>query len=195
MLISESIFVIYILIALNFLMNKLKDYSCHVQRIYNKNMFVRHGLNLVSTFFLLVIFTRSNPIHPYIIVFASILLNIFFIVITRCHYLFLGIFIVLMIIVFYLESAKSYDISKQKEKKEQIEYQYSKYQFQIQLLSFIVIFIGLLVYIGQHAIEYKDTWSWYKFWVGVNSCKGNGVQETDILMNAMTGVHKIIGKD
>ncbi len=33
---------------------------------------------------------------------------------------------------------------------------------------------GSIVYIGQHAREYRGTkWSWITFWLGDSSCKGN----------------------
>lgn len=190
--INEGFIVIYFLVALNFLFNKLKDYSCHVQRIYNTNLFIRHGINIISTFFLLVIFTRSNPIDPRMIVLATFLIYIFFMVISRCHYMFLGLFIVMMSIIFYLEASKVYDVSKKKEQKEQIEKWYANIQFQLNILSFIIIFIGLIVYIGQHAIEYKDSWDWGKFWMGVKSCAGNGSYEDNIFTDFTRGIERII---
>ena len=76
--------------------------------------------------------------------------------------------------------------------KERIERQYQFYQIIFQILSILVILIGLIVYIGQHAYEYKDNWDWSKFWLGVKSCTGNGSYETDIVSDFIYGVDRIL---
>ena len=190
--IQEGLLVVYFLVAINFLFNKLKDFSCHVQRITTENLYVKHGLNIIAVFFLLVIFTRGNPMPPNFIVAATFVMYGFFILITRCEYRFLAVFLTCMVIVFYIEATKAYKLSQNPPNKEELKKKYEKTQVEIQIFSFVVVVVGVLVYIGQHVKEYKDTWDWHTFWVGVNKCAGNGsMQNANILNDLTLGIRKM----
>lgn len=173
--IHEGVILVYFLVAINFLFNKMKDFSCHVQGIVNENMFVKHGINILGVFFLLVLFTRSTPMPPSFLVGATFVMYGFFMVITKCYYTYLGGFLLCMAVVFYLEAQKNYEISKDPAKASEIKKKYEKPQFVLHGISMVLVFIGFFVYLGQHSREYKRGWSWKKFWLGVKTCANNGV--------------------
>ncbi len=194
MRIIEGFIIIYFIVALNFLFNKLKDFSCNVQGIWNNHMSFRHILNIIAVFFLLVLFTRSTPIAPYRLVIVTFLMYIFFILITRCEFTFLMIFLACMISVFYLEADKVYKLSLNPPNKEEIKKNIEKIQLIIQISSLIIVFIGVIVYIGQHVREFGDEWDWKLFWFGVTKCAGDGVPmpvKKSLLNNTGLGIKKI----
>ena len=172
--IQEGIILVYFLVAINFLFNKMKDFSCHVQGIVNDNLFVKHGLNVLGVFFLLVLFTRSTPMPPAFLVGSTFVMYGFFMVITKCYYTYLAGFLVCMAVVFYLEAQKNYEASKDPARADEIKKKYEGPQLVFHGISLILVIVGFLVYLGQHSREYKKDWNWGKFWLGVAKCAGNG---------------------
>ncbi len=183
MKIIEGFIIVYFIVALNFLFNKLKDFSCSVQGVWNNHVSFRHFLNIIGVFFLLVLFTRTNPIAPHWLIIATFLMYLFFILITRCDFKFVMIFLLCMIIVFYLEAHKVYqktlDLPTKEEDKKNIE----KIQLSIQLFSLIIVIIGVVVYIGQHVREFGKEWNWSLFWFGVQKCTGDSVPVSKSLLS------------
>lgn len=194
--IREGIILVYFLVAINFLFNKMKDFSCHVQDIVNDNLFAKHGLNILAVFFLLVLFTRSTPMAPWFLIAATFVMYAFFMVITKCQYMFLGGFLLCMFVVFYLEAQKSYEVSKDPQNTDAIKKKYEKPQIVLHAISLVLVFIGFLVYLGQHSREYKNNWNWLTFWLGVSKCSGNGVpgKPKSLLGDVSDGLKRLAGK-
>lgn len=172
--IHEGIILVYFLVAINFLFNKMKDFSCHVQGIVNDSLLVKHGLNVLAVFFLLVLFTRSTPMPPAFLVGSTFVMYGFFMVITKCYYTYLAGFLLCMVVVFYIEAQKNYEVSKYPQRAEEIKKRYERPQFVMHAISMVLVLVGFLVYLGQHSREYKKGWDWGKFWLGVKECAGNG---------------------
>lgn len=191
--ISDGIIIIYALVALNFLFNKLKDFSCHAQNIVHRHLILKHVLNLIGVFFVIVLFTRNTPIRPPFLVLLTCLMYLLFMLMTRCDYRLLGVFLVLMIVMMYIEAEKSYRKKHESHDAAAItEMRLTKAQSIIQVLSVIVIIIGVIVYIGQRSREYADVWSWKTFWVGIRKCKGNGSPiEKPIAVDFMEGIQRL----
>lgn len=181
MKIIDAFIVVYFIVVLNFFFNKLKDFSCNIQRIWNHSISLRHGLNFITMFFLLVIFTRNNPVAPHILVLAAMVLYIFFVLVTRCEFRFLIAFIVCMIIIFYIEAYKVYYLSLKtisQEEKDKLKTNIEKVEIIVQIMAIIIVLIGVLVYIGQHVREFGREWNWKLFWLGVEKCAGDSVPES-----------------
>lgn len=199
MAINESLILVYVLVAINFLFNKLKDFSCHVQNIASDSLLVKHGLNLIGVFFVIVIFTRSTPIKPVLLVMVTFLMYGFFILITRCDYRFLFLFLAIMVLVMYLEAEKSYSKSLIRKnesidvkKEEEYIRKYSLAQNVLHICSVTVVLIGVIVYIGSHSREYRREWSWFKFWWGSKACKGNGTPiKKSLMMDFVEGLKRL----
>ncbi len=192
-MLSHQVFLlVYFLVAINFLFNKMKDFSCHVQTIVNENLLVKHGLNILGVFFLLVLFTRSTPVKPMYLILGTFIMYAFFMLITKCDYRFLGVFLLCMFVVFYLESDKLYKASKNSAQKDEIAKKYEKMQLAIQAFSCIVVLVGFVIYLGQHAREYKRNWDWRAFWLGVHKCAGNGSREKSLVEDFSAGIKRLI---
>ena len=179
MQVNETILIIYFLVAINFLFNRLKDFSCHTQTWLNDNLYAKHLFNIAAIFFVIVLFTRSNPIHPIAIIFLTLAMYMFFMIVTKCDYRFLSMFVASMVIVFFIEAYKSYYKKLDKDTNTE-DPQRQKVliisQLTIQIISFIIIFIGFFVYVGQKSREYPN-WRWSKFFIGVHKCKGNALSK------------------
>lgn len=201
MQVNDTIIIVYFLVAINFMFNRLKDFSCHTQNLLTDNLIAKHAFNLASVFFVIVLFTRNNPIHPGMLILFTFLLYMLFMIITRCEYRFLIIFLVCMIIVFFIEATKSY--YKQKEKQSQkavekveiseLQRELVRVQLIIHTLSLFIVCIGFLVYVGQKSREYPN-WSWKKFWLGSGQCSVNYLPlklRRNIARDILDGVKRI----
>ncbi len=203
MQINETILIIYFLVAVNFLFNRLKDFSCHTQTWLTKNLIAKHLFNVAAIFFVIVLFTRSKPIHPIALIILTFVMYGFFMIITRCDHRFLAVFLISMVIVFLIEAYKSYykeqetkqEIQEIQEKQHYIERQKSflTTQLIVQIFSILIVFVGFFVYLGQKSREYPK-WNWRKFWLGVEKCKGNSLSrklQRDIFTDLLHGLKRI----
>lgn len=191
---QQSLVLVYMLVAVNFMFARLKDFSCNVSALVTGNMAVKHGLNLVATFFVLVLLTKSTPpIHPLLLVGLTVAMYAFFMLITRCDYRFLAAFVVLTTVVFYIEASKMYAVKTKRadETEEGVQTKFTRAQVALQVLSFACVLLGTLVYIGQHTREYSRDWSWYKFWVGKPACAGNGTFDASLGVNLVDGLARL----
>lgn len=196
MQVNETILIVYFLVAINFLFNRLKDFSCHTQTWLTKNLIAKHLFNIAAIFFVIVLFTRSNPVHPIILIILTFAMYAFFMVITRCDHRFLTVFLVSMVIVFLIEAYKSY--YKQKDKETNTEDPYRQKvllatQLTVQVMSILIVFFGFFVYVGQKSREYPK-WNWNKFWLGVHKCKGNSLSHKlhrDVFTDFLHGIKRI----
>ena len=185
---TDSILLVTFLVSINFLFNRLKDFSCGTQRLFSENVFAKHSFNVAAVFFVLVLFMRSEPLHPLIIIVLTFAIYAFFILVSKSDSRFLVGFLVCMVVVFYLEAWKNY----QKKKKEEVK-QITQYQLTVQIIGTVLILIGVLVYMGQHSREYKKNWNWSKFWFGLPSCSENGIPiKKDLVGDLKDGLKRLI---
>jgi hypothetical protein len=147
-------------------------------------MYVKHGFNLLAVFFVLVIFTRSKPVHPSLLIGISVVMYIFFIMLTRCDFVFLMGFMICVTVVFYIEADKQYKLATEDKKAEKI-------QGILYIVSVVFVLLGVLVYLGKHSREYKKNWDWNKFILGVSKCAGNGSRSKSILEDFKDGMKMI----
>lgn len=163
----NALLLVYILVALNFMFNKLKDFSCHIQTWHSKSLLTRHSFNILGTYFVIVLFTRSSPIHPLLLIGLTLAMYVFFLLVTRCDHRFLFTFLFLMCVIFAIESYKNY-YKQQEERNKTL----TTTQTVLQVISVLIVLTGFVTYVGQKSREYK-TWDWSKFWLGTKKCKGN----------------------
>lgn len=206
--VNDTIIMVYFLVAINFMINRMKDFSCHAQNLLDTNLTAKHAFNLASIFFVIVLFTRMNPIHPTLLVIMTCVLYMFFMIITRCEYRFLIMFLICMVVVFFIEATKAYYKHKENETRkytsaaaittqkqlQEMQTTLIKIQYMTHALSILFVFIGFLVYLGQKSREYPD-WSWNKFWMGVGQCETNGIPKRlkrNVLHDVLHGVKRIV---
>jgi hypothetical protein len=105
-------------------------------------------------------------------------------------------FVASMVLVFFIEAYKSYykkiekDTKTEDPEREKI---LLATQLTIQAISFVLVFIGFFVYVGQKSREYPN-WNWSKFLIGVTKCKGNALSKNlrrGVVQDLKTGIKKV----
>lgn len=175
------------MIAVNFLFSRLKDFSCTTQRILTENVLMRHAFNLLAVFFLLIIFSKDQTFHPFTLIILTLCIACFFIMMSRCDFRFIVVFFMIVATIFYIQADKNYRRSQKTIHDEDIA-KITKLQLYLEVLCVIIVFVGSIVYLGQHVNEYKQDWKWSKFLFGVVKCVGNGTQSHSIMRDFMTGL-------
>ena len=197
----DGLIILYLLIGVNFLLGRLKDFSCETQALLS-DMAWKHAFNLAGVYFLLVIFTRSAPIvHPAWLPLVSIGLYGIFFLITRCDNRFFVAFLCVLTTMFAIESWRSYRayhaLKSGDRSDDALLKRVQRVQDVLQIASLIIVTIGCVVYIGQHSREYASSWSWKTFWLGVSSCRGNGSpsdpRDGGIMHDLADGLRRILG--
>lgn len=188
----ESLVLVYFIIAMNFLINRLDSFSCNLHKVLMSSMWIKHVFNLVMTFFVIVIFTRNNPIKPIILIAFTLIIYALFMLITRCDYRFLAVFMIIMTGLMYLEAERAYVVHVQTQKNKEdiddddaaeIAKEIQSVQCGLQIVSLVIVLLGVVVYIGQHSREYGKDWSWKLFWLGVSTCKGGELDTAHVDSN------------
>ena len=203
---KDGLMILFLLASFNFMFGKLEGFSCETKDLLNSTV-VRHAFGLAGLFAVLVIFTRAKPIvSPPTLVATTFGMYAVFLVACRCDARFLAVVLAAIVVVLYLEAERGWihkqtrgddDSQKHKQKTEQIE----SAQLGIEAGVLIVAALGCLVYIGQHAREYRGKkWSWLKFWLGSPACKGNGspcdkTHGCQVMHDMLDGVRRIVGME
>jgi len=107
----ELAMVLFLLIGLNFLLGRVKDFSCEMQALWHDNLAVRHSLGLAGVFFVLVVFTRAAG-TPLLSANQAVLLSAtlyaMFMVLARCDHRFFLACIAVVVVLFYLQAWRTY---------------------------------------------------------------------------------------
>ena len=180
---TTGLMVLFMIVGLNFMFGRLKDFSCETQAMLKDNLWARHAFNLAGVYFVLVLFTRTRPlVAPPVLAGIAVALYACFLVICRCDSRFLVAFIVLLVALFYVESELAW---RRRDREPGAAEQSSpaqlgqllSAQLALQAAAGVVAGLGFMVYLGQHWREYgggKASWSWTTFYFGSNECHGNG---------------------
>ena len=162
---------IYLMIAANFIGEMM---PCYLRTTYFENMFFKHLILILSIFFVTV---YTNPdifsLELYKLVIFSFLFYSIFILTTKCeeHIWFIS---TISLIVISLISILGHKIKNKKTGKNENEKNILKYIDSNFITSLFVIFIlytfGFLVYLSEKKYEYKERFSYLKFFIGVHDC-------------------------
>jgi hypothetical protein len=163
--------ILCLLVGISFLFNRLKDFSCSAQRIFNAHLYVRHIFNMVAIFFMVVLFTRNNPVPPYIVIEFSLGMYVFFIMLTRCDFRFICAYFFIVLVIFYIEAQKSWLKVQNPDSVDERIKRKTLAQMILKCIALTVVLIGCIVYIGQKSRHHTGThWSWGRFFLGAEMC-------------------------
>jgi hypothetical protein len=191
--------ILFLLASFGFMFGKLEGFSCETKELLLKSAWVRHLFGLAGLFAVLVIFTRSRPIvSPPTLVAATFGLYAVFLAACRCDARFLAVVLAAIVLVLYLEAERCW---RHKEGDDDKQPQLERAQLGLEAGVIVVVSLGCLVYIGQHAREYHgQKWSWIAFWLGTPACKGNGspcdkTRGCSVVRDMCDGVRRVAGMD
>lgn len=153
-------------------------FPCHVRRILESNLVLKHFMLYLTITFLVVLLEDldKNLMEVFLV---SFYLYIVFILISKTEY---GFFIAIIILtaVIYILYLKRNEIAKRKEdatneeleKLEKTKNLIIKINNGLSIVVFILIFFGIMVYMGRKKYEYKNNFSYLTFIFGKVECKG-----------------------
>lgn len=154
-------------------------FPCHVRRLLENNLIVKHVMVYLTITFLVVLLENIPDKNLYKIFSVSFFLYLIFIFISKAEYgFFISILIITAIIyILYLkreELTKKAEIASNKEK-EELDKKHDliiKINNGLIIVVFILAFIGFLIYMGRKKYEYKNNFSYLTFIFGKVECKG-----------------------
>jgi hypothetical protein len=173
-----SIFIFILIVSANFL---AEIFPCRLQDVLRNNMLVKHIFGFFTMIFFVVLSSNSKDKDIFFIVKNSFMLYILFILISKCHVslfyiilIFLGMSYIINILK-QQEDEKIKDIDKKESSDKLINYNnkiniFNNITFVLYILTFLVIIIGVLAYMGEKKVEYKNNFSYFTFFIGKPKC-------------------------
>ena len=157
--------------------------GCRFQELMSTNMFVKY-LFVFFIIFFTVNFTASSNISPTKLLILSVLVWLFFVLLSRNNIVSTLIILILLITLFTINNYIDYyknllanetDENKKKKYSELID-KLDKAYLNIEVGTLTLLVIGFVVYFGQKYKEYKNKEGGFKlitFIFGNVSCRGN----------------------
>jgi uncharacterized membrane protein len=171
-----SVFLLVLIISGSFI---VELFPCRLQRLFTENIYLKHLCAYFTLVFFLVI---TSPIKSKKYIFVkSIFVYIFFVLITKVHQNFFLIILFLLAISYTLALQKK-DIElnhKENINEEEITKNnkiVDNVIFVIYIIVFILTIIGILIYIGEKKIEFKEKFSYSYFLFGIPKCSNKPIK-------------------
>ena len=173
-LIDSNIFCIFIFILIvsaNFL---AEIFPCRIQYLLRSNMYVKHIFGLFTMIFFVVLSSGIKDKDIFTIVQISTLLYILFILISKSQIYTFYFILMLLCITYIIHIIKEKEKENKDEKNDTLEkinnYEYIMYV--LYILIIIITILGVILYMGEKKIEYKNSFKYITFFFGKPSCKG-----------------------
>lgn len=173
-LIDSNIFCIFIFILIvsaNFL---AEIFPCRIQYLLRSNMYVKHIFGLFTMIFFVVLSSGIKDKDIFTIVQISTLLYILFILISKSQIYTFYFILMLLCITYIIHIIKEKEKENKDEKNDTLEkinnYEYIMYV--LYILIIIITILGVILYMGEKKIEYKNSFNYITFFFGKPSCKG-----------------------
>jgi hypothetical protein len=172
----KGIIVFYLLIVANFL---APLFNCRLQDVLINNMYLKHVFGFITLFFFVVFVEpeHSDKSFKYQLAMA-VGIYLWFILTTRMEIHAFALFIVVLFLLYLFNIY--YDknnTAESEEEKKLIKERVNRYGL---ILGTTITAIGFTSYVGQKKIEYGNTFTWHKFFLGVSSCKGKSPNASKI---------------
>ena len=170
-LVESNIFCIFIFILIvsaNFL---AEIFPCRFQDLLRHNMFVKHIFGLFTMIFFVVLSSGIKK-NIFNIVKGSILLYILFILITKCQIYIFYIILLILGITYIINILKQEENENNKTESTEEKPTQKKDSFYDNLLNIlyafvmILIVLGVIMYMGEKKIEYKNNFDYITFFIG-----------------------------
>lgn len=194
-----SIFTFILIVSANFL---AELFPCNLQYLLKNNMVVKHIFGVFTMIFFVRLVSKTENDNINNIFLNSILLYLYFVILSRCHinifYIIFGLICVSYLVHLYKdisteklnllntslleegENGKNNKNNKNKTNKVSgKEYEELKTRINflndIEFVLYIIIIIltvfGMMVYMGEKKLEYKNNFNYYTFFLGNINCK------------------------
>lgn len=186
--VSPYIILFYLLIGANYLAT---TFPCSMQRALQTNVLLKHVLGVMFLYFsVYMTTTTSNPYKGVLVAFG---LYAIFLLTTRMTPWSLMTIFTIMFVILYLEHVKKYHMEKHPDDMTSVK-MIGYAQHMGEVVVFVVLLIGVIMYLGEKSREYKKDWHWGKFIFGVNACKFKDLPATlrrDRLTDLVDGLKRL----
>ena len=177
---TKALFLIYLIISSNYLGNL---FSCDVREILNKNIYLKLFVAFITLYIFVISLEldliREKPLWYELLV--TLIIFVIFYISTRISGVFSIIFFIHIVALYIVENYK--EKLKDNQEKQNTYNTLSYVQNGLLFSMVITLLIGLASYIGEKKIEYKENFSYTKFFTGID-CKFDDVREkTNIIKN------------
>jgi hypothetical protein len=162
------IFALYLMIGVNFLIHV---FSCHIQKVLQNNMYVKHLVAIFTLFFFVILIKNEKTDDEYLYfknMLSTLCLYFIFICSLRMKMKFFIIFMTILCINFFIRGyIDSLNPILFKDKIAKLE-QSSRY---LIISSVIVIIIGIIFYYLETKKKYDKEFTNKMFIIGDKNCK------------------------
>ncbi|QKF94297.1 hypothetical protein QKU48_gp0839 [Fadolivirus algeromassiliense] len=158
---AKSLFVLYLMISSNYLGNL---FGCRIQEALNTNMALKHLLGFLTLYFF-VSLVDTTKYSPMLKLLFSFVIYLCFMMSTKMNSKTWIAFISVLGGVYILFTVR--DSITDTKMQEYISY----LQLVLVISAIIILLLGFVYYLGEKKIEYKDDFSFTKFFLGTQSCK------------------------
>lgn len=170
----------YIIIVVGFLPELL---GCRLQQVLHSNMLAKHSLGFLLLIILVVVVNPENADLRFLeIIGISAAVYLWFLISTRAHYTFAAITLILLLIVYVLDSKKSRSLKNKDDKNVKL---IEKIQIIIIITSVIINIIGFSIYIVEKKMEYKNQFKFWKFLIGKPECRNFNPDNAKLLTKSI----------
>lgn len=158
----RAVFLLFIAISANFLGNTL---NCNLQKTLIESPILRHFFLFLIIFFT-IDFTSKSELEPLEIFKKSLLIYIFYILLTKQNFQFLSVIIVLLILI-YLTNIQ---INVKKNKLEDTTDMEKTMKYLSYIIGLLAI-VGFALYLKKQYKDHYKTFDILKFIFGTNKCQ------------------------
>lgn len=169
-----TVFVLFLIIASNYI-GEL--FPCKVQDVLASNVYLKHVIAFLTMLFFVVLTDPNFNLTFEQLVYNSFKMYIVFLLLINCNKNFFIMALFLLGIIYILHLKKNDLNNKLKDDNDNEVYKNKLELFTkiTNILIYVLIFViilGLIIYMGEKKIEYKDKFNYITFIFGKPSCRG-----------------------
>ena len=169
-----TVFVLFLIIASNYI-GEL--FPCKVQDVLVSNIYLKHAIAFLTMLFFVVLTDPNFNLTFEQLVYNSFKMYIVFLLLINCNKNFFILALFLLGVSYILHLKKNDLKNKLEDEKDNDEHEnklklFTKIDNIVIYILIVVIILGVIIYIGEKKIEYKDKFDYITFVFGKPSCKG-----------------------
>lgn len=169
---SYGVFLMTLIVSANFL---AETFPCKIQYLLKNSMYFKHFFGFLTMMFFVILTMPNRKIQIKRLLLDSVMLYVGFILLGKTHFPVFFIIFSMLCIIYILELMKN-EIKDTITEKEEDYNTYKKiefYQNMLKYISVVLLIIGVLSYMGDKKLEYKNNFDYGLFIVGKQSCKND----------------------
>lgn len=144
--------------------------NCDLQRFLQQHPLVLHAFGLIAFFFLFTLLDSSNDTSLGLLVLKNIIVYVLFVLMTKSKWYFVVPVVGLLLVDQVIKKRLNITEAAGNDSVQQQEFQ-KKINMIINIMIITLIIVGSIHYMILQRIEYKNRFSFYKFFLGLTVCK------------------------